>query len=187
MNRTVLVALIFAILAGFAVWWIWPRPLPEVVICERLIPGVSQVGLKFGRAENGGVSVDFGTSGTTTTASPDALKAFMDCLREQNAAKSVTIVHGVNIPIEPIGEVADHWKGDDDLRLTLMPGGDDKILNNLRIGPAVGRKQDIIRNWCSPDQAGACVTCAPENPTDTTNYVEVHLRPEPKVDRQQLP
>jgi hypothetical protein len=188
MNRpTVLIALIFAGLAGFAIWWVIPRPLPEVVVCERLIPGVSKVGLKFGRAKNGGIDVDFGGSVTKETATADVLKAFIDCLHGQNAAKSVTVVHAVNFPIEPIGQVADHWKADDDLRLTLMPGGDEKILNNLRIGPAFGRKQDILRDWCSADKVGACVKCTPENPTETTNYVEIQLRPDPKVERQQLP
>src|SRR6266481_1298759 len=107
MNKTtVLVALIFAVLAGFAIWWVIPRPLPEVVICDRMIPGGSKVGLKFGRAKDGGIDVDFGGSVTKDTASADVLKAFIDCLREQNAAKSVTIVHGGNMPIEPLGEVA---------------------------------------------------------------------------------
>jgi hypothetical protein len=69
----------------------------------------------------------------------------------------------------------------------LKPSGDQKLLNNLRIGPAVGRKQDIMRNWCAADETGACVKCTPENPNGTTNYVEIQLRRNPKVEREQLP
>jgi hypothetical protein len=185
----VMMALIFAILAGFAIWWMMPRPLPEVVICERLVPGVKQVGLKFGRAEGGGVNVDFGGSSTATTASPEALHAFLDCLREQNGQRALILAQGiVDLPLaEPIGEVAEHWKGDADLRLTLIPGGDDKVLNNLRVGPAAGSKRDVIRNWCSAEQAGPCAKCTPDSPDSSSKYVEIELRANPPVERQEMP
>jgi len=112
-----------------------------------------------------------------------------DCMKGQWAAVLPYLAkqNSVNLPIQPIGEVADHWKTDNDLRLTLMPSGDQKLLNNLRIGPAVGTKQEIMRKWCGADETGACVKCTPENPTETTNYVEIQLRPNPKVEREQLP
>jgi hypothetical protein len=102
-----------------------------MVICESVVPGVKQVGLKFGRGSGGGVDVDFGGSVTTTAANSEALHTFLECLKEQNSHKAVTITRGVDLTLEPIGQVADHWKGDDDLRLMLMPGGDESILNNL--------------------------------------------------------
>jgi hypothetical protein len=187
MKAIIALAFIFAVLAGFAIWWLIPRPLPEVVVCEKLIPGVKQVGLKFSRAREGGIDIDFGGTATTNSATAETLKAFIDCLKEQNASKAINVIRGVNLDLEPIGQVADHWKTDPDLRIKLMPNGEDKILNNMRIGPAAGRKQDIIRNWCSPDQAGRCVKCVPDNPTETTTYVEVQLRPTPPVERQQMP
>jgi|GEM_PF-5154379 len=183
---TALIAFIFAAVVGFAIWWINPRPLPEVVICQSVVPGIKQVGLKFNRSRDGGIAVDVGGTVTGATATPEALQTFFKCLQQYNKATSVTIVRGVNLDLEPIGQVAEHWKSDDDLRLKLMPGGNWSILNNLRIGPAIGRKQDVIRSWCSTAQAGRCVKCSPENPSDATQYVEIELRLNPPVEKQQL-
>lgn len=187
MRATVAIALIFAVLAGFSVWWMMPRPLPEVVICQSVVPGAKQVGLKFSRAAGGGIDVDFGGTTTTNAATAEALRAFLDCLEKQNNNKTINLVHGVRLDLEPIGQVAEHWKSDIGLRLKLMPGGEEKILNNLRIGPTVGSKQEVIRNWCSAEQAGNCVTCVPNEPTETTSAVEIQLRPNPPVEIIQMP
>lgn len=178
------VVAIFAILAAFLIARFNPSPLPEEVICERLIPGVKEVGLKFSRAADGGVDVGLNGKVSTSQATAELVDKILECVGSHNSMK---IVHAVNLDLEPIGQVADHWKGDRDLRLKLMPGGDMSILNNLRIGPVVGKKQEVMREWCGPSQAGNCVKCSPSEPTEDTQYVEISLLPNPPVERQQMP
>src|SRR5262249_9757741 len=58
--------------------------------------------------------------------------------------------------------------------------------NNVGIGPAVGPKESVIADWCSPQKAGACVTCEPELPTADTVEVLVRLRDGAPVTKRQL-
>jgi hypothetical protein len=186
MRPRVAVALIFAVVVVFAIWWLVPRSLPEVVICEKIVPGSTSVGLKLGRAKDGGLDVGFDGSVTKTEANSEALHAFLECLSIQNPQKSVNLIGGVDLPkLEPIGEVADHWKSDTDMTLSLMPGLDNAVLNNLRIGPAAGTKADVIGAWCSG--TAACVKCSPSNPGAKTRNVEIELLPNAPVEKKLMP
>jgi hypothetical protein len=186
MRPRVAIALIFGTVTVFAIWWLVPRSLPEVVICEKVVPGSTTVGLKLGRAKDGGVDVGFDSSITKTEANAEALHSFLECIKEQNAKKSVNLEGGVDLPkLEPLGEVADHWKGDSDLTLSLMPGSDDVVLNNIRIGPAAGKKADVVAAWCSGN--ASCAKCTPPVPVATTRNVEIELIPNPPVEKKVMP
>jgi hypothetical protein len=186
MAPRVIIAFIFAVVVVFSIWWLVPRPLPEVVICEKIVPGSTSVGLKLGRAKDGGTDVGFDGSVTKTEAKGETLHAFLECLGKQNPQKQVNLIGGVDLPkLEPIGEVADHWKEDADLTVSLMPGADNAVLNNLRIGPAAGTKADVVGAWCSG--ASACVKCTPSNPNGQTHNVEVELLPNAPVEKKLMP
>jgi len=126
-----------------------------------------------------------GQKGVPTGATPQQIEQFVKCLELSQNVK-VTVENGVRLSLEPVGQVANRWKRESGLRLTLMPGANEDVLNNLRIGPSVGRKEDIIRTWCSDREAGACVKCDPDQPSADAEVL-VHLRDSPPVEKQKLP
>jgi len=92
----------------------------------------------------------------------------------------------VSLSPQPVGQVADLWKADSRLRLRLMPGIRDDVLNNLRIGPDAGPKEIVIRDWCSAKYAGRCVTCDPSEPTSDTFEVLVRLKKAARVEKSKM-
>jgi hypothetical protein len=67
-----------------------------------------------------------------------------------------------------------------------MPGKNDEALNNIRIGPATGLREDVVRDWCSQEGAGACVSCEPDQPTGDTVEVLVRLRDNAQLEKRQI-
>jgi pimeloyl-ACP methyl ester carboxylesterase len=92
----------------------------------------------------------------------------------------------VNLSPQPIGQVANLWKGDSRLRLRLMPGKKYGVLNNLLIGPASGTKLELIREWCSQNQARGCVNCDPHEQAVDTVEVQVWLKDTARVEKRQF-
>ncbi|MQU91734.1 hypothetical protein [Sinorhizobium meliloti] len=172
------IILLLALLAGFAVWWVLPRPAPPNP-CDSLLPTEARVGVDFDITTEG-IKVKFDPGVKRSPASQAALKAWLECQR-----RPVTLVNGVDFSAQPIGQLADSWKGDSDLRISLIPGADDRVLNNLKIGPAAGTKQEIIGEWCTSNSA-ACVKCTPDRLTEGTKYVEIELEPNPPAKPQKM-
>jgi hypothetical protein len=187
-NSTVViflgVAFIFMIVMIF---YIYETSVPEAVrICQQAVPGSSQLGLGFSAGSDGAIKIDLGTSQIKNPATSEALAALIECLKIEQK-KTVEIVRGVNIPdVEPLGQVADHWKETDDMKLTLLLDAGSNVLQNLRFGPAIGTKASVVGEWCSPRRAGNCVVCNPSWPTDDTKNVEITLRPNPPITLKQM-
>jgi hypothetical protein len=94
--------------------------------------------------------------------------------------------NGVRIRLEPVGQLANRWRREPGLQLRLMPGSNNEGLNNIRIGPAAGQKEDIVRAWCSQEEAGDCISCEPAQPTADTVEVLVRLRDNAPLEKRQL-
>ncbi len=92
----------------------------------------------------------------------------------------------VSLSPQPLGQVADKWKKDRRLRLRLMPGTRDVVLNNLRIGPDAGAKEKLIRDWCREKHAGRCVSCDPPEPTSDTFEVLIRLKNGAPVEKAKM-
>jgi hypothetical protein len=149
-----------------------------------VLPQDKRVGMKF-ESRSDGTTVDLsGQRGVQTGATPEQIEAFVKCL-EATMKTKVTIENGVRLPLEPVGQVANRWSRESGLKLRLMPGRNDGALNNIRIGPATGLKEDVVRAWCS-QQAGASVSCEPSQPTTDTVEVLVRLRENPPLEKRQL-
>lgn len=191
MNRTiaaiiglVAVVAIGGVVATIAIFRIYTPTPEEVVACQHLLPSNRQVGLGATTGTGGLLNFDLKALQESTGATPDQASAFLDCVGK---LKSIQVTNGVNFPLQPLGQVANQWMRDsNDLRLTLMPGINDAILNNLRIGPAAGTKWAVTKDWCGPKIAGRCVECNPSAPDEKTAYVQITLRPDAPVERKQM-
>jgi hypothetical protein len=175
------------LLAGFYIWWVHTPVPAEVAICQTAMPNLQTVGLGFKSTADGSIQIDFGgVKKTENPSTPEAYDAFIRCIEK---TLKVEIVNGINVPdLQPIGAVANNWKGDNDLKLTLIAGASDStILNNLRFGPTVGKKPDIMADWCSEKKAGKCIRCNPAVPSETTTFVEISLLPNPPVKKIMMP
>jgi hypothetical protein len=145
-----------------------------------------RVGIKIERLSDGRANVDLsGQRGVEGGATPKQIEEYVKCIEAVTKAK-VRVENGVRLPLEPVGQVANRWRREPGLKLRLMPGSNDEVLNNLRIGPATGLKEDIVRAWCGQEEAGACVTCEPDQPTADTVEVVVWLRDNAPVEKRQL-
>lgn len=165
-----------------------PPPIdPRIAHCYRLLP----------ETRAGGVSVKFDKEGIAEIVlggeweggkdpKSEQLKAFQVCVNEA-LNMPVRIRDGATIDLEPLGQVADRWKSESGLKLTLMPGPKEEVLQNLRIGPLVGLKPDMISEWCGGAVAGTCVSCEPDTPTMDTPAVIIRLRSEAPAIRAQMP
>jgi hypothetical protein len=141
--------------------------------------------MKFERGKDGTTVLDLsGQKGVQTGATPEQTEAFVKCLEVTKNIK-VIVENAVRLPLEPVGQVANRWSRESGLKLRLMPGSNNEALNNIRIGPATGRKEDVVRDWCS-QQAGACVSCEPSQPTADTVEVLVRLRNNPPLEKRRL-
>jgi hypothetical protein len=187
MKYVVAIVGLFAILAVFYIWWTH-TPVPrEVAVCQSLIPNLQTVGLGFKSTAENSIQVDFGgVSKTENPSTPEAYDAFIKCLEK---TLRVEIVNGINIPgIQPLGAIANNWKDDQDIKLTLITNaGESSILNNLRFGPAVGKKSDILAEWCNAKRAGLCAKCNPAVPNESTSFVEISLLPAAPVKKITMP
>lgn len=182
-NFFLLIAFLATLTAGAFVYINWVPH--EVRICQDLVPGARSIGFTIKRGADGAFEIEFPGTIKRDEATAEVAARFIDCLREQNKA-GARLVQGIDIPIKPLGELADHWKDDTDLRLILTPDID-PVLNNMRIGPAAGLKHEVIGEWCGPAEAGACVICSPATPSDTTRTVEIRLRESARTEIEKLP
>jgi len=187
MKQLNLTAVIVSVLAAgvvlFAIWWIYTPVPKEVAICERLVPGSTELGFNFSSEGEKQLKLNFGTKKESQQGSSELYLAFIACINKEGA--SVRVVNGVNIvDVEPLGEVADHWKSSADMKLVLSIDADSKVLPNLKFGPAVGTKANVVGEWCAKTKA--CVTCNPELPKEDTAFVEITLKPTPPVTLKQV-
>ena len=156
-----------------------------VCICLAVLPQERKGGFTLSVSDKGAVDVDVsGERDTAVDASSEQLDAFVACLKERG--RQVTISNGVRIPLEPVGQVANRWSRESGLKLNLLPGVNEEVLQNLRIGPAVGSKSVVISDWCGPEIAGSCVTCDPKSPDDSTTEVVIELKPKSTFTRKQM-
>jgi len=181
----VLVIVGVVVVVLFLIWQVFREPSDLSNACLDVLPQDKRVGMKFERGKDGSTVLDFaGQKGVQTGATPQQAEAFIKCLEATKNIK-VTVENAVRLPLEPVGQVANRWSRESGLKLRLMPGSNNEALNNLRIGPATGRKEDVVRDWCS-QQAGACVSCEPSQPTADTVEVLVRLRDNPPLEKRQL-
>jgi hypothetical protein len=125
----------------------------------------------------------------STGATPEQAASFVECLKRRNPDADLQISNGVIIPRQTVGELSDNWQREQGLKLTLepRPGAEDdnKVLQNLSIGPAAGRKSAVIRSWCT-SLAQACVDCDPKDVSDSANEIIVRLKTPAPVDKRQM-
>ncbi|MER9591950.1 hypothetical protein NKI94_24510 [Mesorhizobium australicum] len=174
----IVVVCIAAVVIITVVYRVVQPPVPiddRVRACYAVIPADRQAGLHL----------DYKPGTNTATLAVEAeemhksptkeqLDTFIQCLHV--FIKDVRLATASQ-PVAPLGEVADHWSasGQVGLKLTLMPGSNNEVLNNLRFGPASGNKSDIVAAWCKGTTA--CVKCDPPEPTSQTLEVLVTLLP----------
>jgi hypothetical protein len=178
----------FLIIMGLGIYLInqvFRKPDTLSELCLEVLPQNKRVGLKMEYRDRQ-VTIDLsGQRGDKEGATPEQIEGFVKCI-EITTKASVRIVNGVRLPLEPVGQVANRWRREPGVKLRLMPGSNNEALNNIRIGPATGLKEDIIREWCTQENAGACVICEPHNPTADTVEVLVWLRDNAPLEKRQL-
>src|SRR5579864_7939559 len=153
--------------------------------CVQALPQNQRVGIKVEQKNDGSITMYVaGQQGVQAGATPQQMEQFVKCLELVTGAK-VTVENGVRLTLEPVGQVANVWQREKGVKLLLMPGDNDEALNNLRIGPAAGLKEDVIRSWCSKEQTGACVSCDPNHPTADSEVV-IHLRQNAPLEKLRL-
>lgn len=180
---TVLIGGIFL----FLIYRVFPEaPVNDdrVAACYALIPADRRAGLHLDYTPDGNVKVDVGADEVSNVPTKDQLEVFIQCLHV--FIKEVRIATASQ-PAAPLGEVADHWSapGQLGLKLRLLPGTNDNVLNNLRFGPASGNKSDIVAGWCK--ETATCVKCDPQEPTSQTPEVLVQLLPGSRTKKVQMP
>jgi hypothetical protein len=176
---------VFLVIALYLTKNIFKDPDNLPMICAQMLPQNQRVGMSFEPVGKGLLKIHFdGQRGVATGATPEQMEKVVSCI--ERVQGRVVIDNGVRLPLEPVGQVANRWGRESGLHLRLLPGSNDEALDNLRIGPAVGLKETVITDWCSPQQAGSCVTCEPSNPTKETNEVLVRLREGAPADKRQL-
>ena len=186
--RWLIPAVLFT-LAGLALGYYLIKRVfdPLENVCVEVLPQNKRVGMKFSRTREGQIEMDLlGERGVQSGATPQQIDAFVRCI-EATKGEEVVIKNGVRLPLEPVGQVANRWAREPGLHLALMPGSNNKALNNLAIGPAVGPKENVIRAWCSLQQAGPCVSCEPDQPTADTVEVLIRLRDHAPVEVKRFP
>lgn len=182
-NVTVTISVLLAAVLAYFIYEFTKPGHP----CLEALPRDQSVGIKVETLKGGLFNLDLkGQRGSKTGASPEQLEFLVKCIEAAKAGNIVSISDGVRLPLEPVGQVANRWQRESGVKLRLMPGGNDDILNNLRIGPATGLKENVIGHWCSNAQAGNCVTCEPNDPKADTTEVLVRLRANPPAEKQQL-
>lgn len=178
--------LILGLLGAYLIYQVFHEPDSPVKSCLEVLPQNKRVGIKIELVRENQVKIDLsGQRGVKAGATPEQIEAFVKCI-ETTTKKNVMVENGVRLPLEPVGQVANRWRREAGLKLRLMPGSNDEVLNNLRIGPATGLKENIVRTWCSQEKTGACVTCEPDHPTADTVEVLVRLRDNAPVEKRQL-
>jgi hypothetical protein len=154
-------------------------------VCLALLPQQANAGFSV---DGKSIKVDIGAVQKSTGANPEQAASFIECLKRENPTAKLEATNGIIIPRSPAGEVADVWRGEQGLQLTLEPepGASDrnKVLQNLSIGPAAGTKTTVVGSWCKASQA--CITCDPKTITDSTNQVIVRLKTDAQYDKRQM-
>jgi hypothetical protein len=164
---------------------VFDRPTEIGELCAEVLPQDKRIGMKTEYTKNGVVKLDLtGQRGVPAGASPEQIEKFIQCL--ERAKEKVIVESGVRLPLEPLGQVANRWKSEHGLQLRLLPGANDEVLYNLRLGPAAGLKENVIREWCTHRNAGRCVTCEPTEPTVDTVEVLVSLRRDAPAAKRKL-
>lgn len=167
------VVLILAALGGYVVYNVF-RDRPVDNLCTEVLPHDQRVGLKMDTTGDKTIKVDFGGQRSSPSgASPQQIELFIRCLE---TTRKVVVENGVRLPLEPVGQLANRWQREQGLKIRLMSGKNDEALNNLGFGPAAGVKEGVVRDWCSPQKAGACVVCDPAQPGAQDVEVVVRLR-----------
>lgn len=193
-KTTFLVALVVLLAFGtLALYRLFPETDPLIEACKALLPNETQSQIKVKLVGDQSVELDMSRIAKASGGgSSEAIAGFLSCIR-QKTDRAVVVVDGVYIKdAVPAGEVADQWRSTQERErtfrplFTLMPGGNDHVLNNLRFGAAAGPAATVIGEWCS-NQAAPCVTCEPVTPNKNTINVLVRLRPEANVVKQRLP
>jgi hypothetical protein len=170
-------------LGWYLIGKVFDRPNDLLNACAQALPQDQRIGLKIEPRGNNGISIDLGGS-KQTGATPEQIEQIVKCY--ELTKKTVIIENGVRIPLEPLGQVANRWQREAGLKLVLMPGENNEVLNNLRIGPATGHKEDVVRMWCDKEHAGSCVSCEPDQPSDDSQVL-VRLRKDAPIEKTRLP
>ena len=109
---------IFLIVGGayaFAVWWLNPRPLPEVVACVNALPNAKSIGIDFEIKNKSDVTAKFGQSITPGTREAKDAVAIIDamsrCIRDAHG--TLRLDGAAIIPEEqPIGAILNIWQSE---------------------------------------------------------------------------
>jgi hypothetical protein len=170
--------IVFGVVAYFVF-----RPTPDSV-CLSLLPQKASAGFTV---DGKTINVNIGALQESSGANPEQALSFIECLKRSNPEATVQSSNGVIIPREPIGQLSDAWNKEQGLRIALEPNPaspeDNRVLQNLAIGPAAGTKSAVVKNWCTAI-AQACVTCDP--PDVSQNEVVVRLKDKAPVERRQM-
>jgi len=188
MRFTTAIVLVVVVLAALYAVWIFvvtpPKPTPDPIIanCAAVLPQNARLGTKVAIDKDNNATLDFGgESAQSVGASPEAIAAFIACIEKAIKGK-VLVKDGVRLPLEPIGQVADRWKAGEGVKLRLSSGGNSEVLQNLRIGPAIGlSREDVIREWCMQNQQAGCIRCDPSAVPDGIPEVLIGLMPNAPV------
>lgn len=188
--KTLAIVISLLIVAGIGAYVansVFSESDPIAKLCTQILPQEKRFGMKGKLIGSSGIEIDLqGLRDTKSGADPAQIEGFLECIRLR-LNREPQVVNGVRVPLEPVGQFANRLKRESGTKLTLMPGANDEILQNLRIGPGAGPKETIITDWCSLGKAGACVTCEPDNPATSAVEVIVRLRQNPPVEKKMLP
>jgi hypothetical protein len=194
-NGVVVTVLGLAVIAAFIIvsFRLFPEPPkppqdPEIIACLAIVPQTAKLGIDFKSTGSNEVLL-------TPTASresaigldPKVAELVVKCLLERG--RVVKFENVVRLPLEPVGQTANRWSresGGPALRFVAGANDPPGVLYNLQIGPAVGQKAQVVRNWCGTGEAGGCVTCSPADFKDDIPEVVVRLKESPPVVREQM-
>jgi hypothetical protein len=175
-----------SILVGVLAWFVF-KPVSPDEVCLSVLPRKSNVGFVV---DGKLVSVNIGALQESTGANSDQTRGFIECLGRSSQDRVIKTSNGVIVPRQPIGQLSDAWKGEQGgLVLTLEPKPNDvesnTVLQNIGIGPRVGTKASVVKEWCNK-QAQACVACDPTEVSESSNQVIIRLKDHPPVTRRQM-
>jgi hypothetical protein len=186
MNRWAWLAVIVLILAAAVVVIVWivnPRVDTQIAICAQLIPKDAHVGFTLQNEKGGNIKIDLGQGAQTqlrdTKESADIIEKITACA--EKLGRRTIIAGGVNIPEEPLGEVADHWNEEQGLHVDLRVLAPDQqeILNNLRVAPTAGTKAQVMQAFCH--DSSDCTLCSPTILNEDMSHVTISLKPDAKT------
>ena len=154
-----------------------------LTICRELIPKDETAGFKLESEGAGKIKVDIGQASSTqerdTKETAEIIGKITDCAEKMH--RDVTVVGGVNLPEEPLGEVADRWNDEQGLHVDLRATDEhqQEFLNNLRVPPSAGTKAQVIQSFCHEN--ASCIDCSPMPLDQDSSHVTISLKTDAKL------